>query len=167
MYQPPRAAHCIESNSCVMRFDHFCPWIGNTVGQRNYRYFFRFIVVGMFLLIDLLITCAIRIERHVSADEGGGDFSMQAFIFSCILCFFGFVFFCFILGMVVFHTYLQCTNQTTYEQVNDKWRNGNPHGYGWDIFWMLMTATDPSKFPRDEMVSSLDKASRVTELKAA
>ena len=48
MYQPPRTAHCIMSDSCVMRFDHFCPWIGNTVGQRNYKYFF---VGGSFLYL--------------------------------------------------------------------------------------------------------------------
>ena len=164
MYQPPRAAHCIESNSCVMRFDHFCPWIGNTVGQRNYRYFFRFLLLGLLLRIDIVVSCALRVVAHVTAEDGHANYSMPSFVMSCVLISFGFIFLCFIVGMVVFHTYLQCTNQTTYEQVNDKWRNGNPHGYGWDIFWGLMTANDPSKFPRDELVAQLDKARRVSHL---
>ena len=160
MYQPPRTAHCIESNSCIMRFDHFCPWIGNTVGQRNYRYFFRFLLLGMLLLLDLLVTCTMRVIAHSSVDEGHVDYDFVSFIVACVLIVFGFIFFCFIVGMVVFHTYLQCTNQTTYEQVNDKWRNGNPHGYGCDIFWMLITATDLSKFPRNELVANLNRASK-------
>jgi len=146
MYQPPRTAHCIMSDSCVMRFDHFCPWIGNTVGLRNYKYFFRFLISGGFLLIDIVISCVARIVAHVSP-KATGDENELVFIAAIFILIFAVIFFCFIVGMIVFHSYLQATNQTTYENVNSRWINGNPHGYGWDIFMELMTSVNHSKFP--------------------
>jgi hypothetical protein len=155
MYQPPRTAHCIMSDSCVMRFDHFCPWIGNTVGQRNYRYFFKFLIVGLFLLLDIMCTCSARMYYHINPVDIDSDVNDFEFGVSIAILIFSVIFFCFIVGMVVFHTYLQATNQTTYENVNSRWAQGNPHGYGRDIFMQLMCALNRSKIPHDIPTSQL------------
>jgi len=49
MWRPERAHHCKALGTCVLRMDHFCPWIGNCVGFRNHK---------QFLLMNLYVTLA-------------------------------------------------------------------------------------------------------------
>ena len=41
--KPPRCKHDSVTGECALKFDHFCPWVGNTIGYRNYKPFVLFV----------------------------------------------------------------------------------------------------------------------------
>ncbi|XP_051575616.1 palmitoyltransferase ZDHHC18-A-like isoform X1 [Myxocyprinus asiaticus] len=134
MFRPPRTSHCSLCDNCVERFDHHCPWVGNCVGKRNYRFFYTFIV-SLSFLTSFIFGCVISHLTLRSQDMNSIIKAIEespASIVELVIC-------CLsiwsILGLSGFHTYLVATNLTTNEDIKGSWsskigeESGNPYSY--------------------------------------
>lgn len=60
-FKPPRTHHSSAFGKCILRMDHYCPWVDNCVGFGNHAHFYRFlgsVVWSSFACLSLL---AIRV----------------------------------------------------------------------------------------------------------
>ncbi|PFH50212.1 hypothetical protein AMATHDRAFT_145711 [Amanita thiersii Skay4041] len=57
--KPYRAHHCRNCGTCVLKYDHHCPWIGQCVGARNHKFFLNFtqaaVVCCTYIFATLLV----------------------------------------------------------------------------------------------------------------
>ena len=118
--RPARAKHDPTLKRCVRRFDHYCPFVATVVGERNYRYFYAFLVFCV-LAISLHLILVLPLVRL--CDDLQGKYvclfpAKHAPVFiGTILAILHDVW---IACMLIMHSSLVCTDQTTYEQMHGK-----------------------------------------------
>jgi len=114
MYKPDRAHYCRMLGRCVLKMDHFCPWLNNCIGFKNHKFFVLFIFYMATLTIFMVASMTPVFVRHVtSLEQVTLDFKEEfrvslTYLMICLLAA-GLTAFC------GFHAYLVCANYTTLE----------------------------------------------------
>ena len=137
-----RAKYCKQIECVVERFDHFCPWVGNAIGLRNYRYFLFFVTATTLLCLAVFGACVARIYLTMR-DRGlrgmsaflSTAFSLEAsgaLIVCTLLMLYCFFVSLLMLGLSAFHLCLLVrTAETTNEYLKAAYdETSNPHNRG-------------------------------------
>lgn len=132
LYRPLRVSHCSVCDNCVERFDHHCPWVGQCIGLRNYRFYYTFVFSATLLCLYIHAFCWVYIKRIKDSEEISIWKAMIKTIPSIALIIYTFVCVWFVGGLTVFHTYLISTNQSTYENFRYRYNPElvNPYNRG-------------------------------------
>ena len=158
--RPPRSSHDRKTDRCVRRFDHYCPWIGNAVGEGNYVWFLAFVTTTCFTCLLFIGICLWHISHlsmrlYADSDDGAGGLvageqlgSGTAFgkalakgglISLFLLCYLALV--AFLTGALLsFHLRFISRGLTTYEWLKGTWKayERNPFDGGTAANFMLI-----------------------------
>jgi len=104
--RPLRSKHCRVSRQCVVGFDHYCPYVGTTVGLQNYRWFYLYCVSFTLAAIQWQCVAISYIKTYTVSYLFYG-----AMVWFALFILFG-------LAMVAYHTQLVFSNVTTNEHQN-------------------------------------------------
>ncbi|KAF8890744.1 DHHC palmitoyltransferase-domain-containing protein [Infundibulicybe gibba] len=110
--KPFRAHHCRNCGTCVLKFDHHCPWIGQCVGARNHKFFVNFVQVTSILTLYIFATLLAYTIRE-SSDVLAGDVDPQQIVLIALAG----VFALFTTTLLLSHTYMIWHGQTTVESM--------------------------------------------------
>ncbi|KAJ9464812.1 putative protein S-acyltransferase 12 [Diplonema papillatum] len=116
-YKPPRSHFDSVTGRLVLNMDHFCPWVANTVGFYNRKFFVLFLLYACASCLFAAATIALLFGDAVlpfgrpCRARGACHYSAPLLIALCFDTIFGVLLICFA-GL---HVHMAATNETTIE----------------------------------------------------
>ncbi len=141
MYRPLRSHFCSVTRRVVLNMDHFCPWVVNTVGFYNRKFFILFLLYTLCATLWVLITNGPML-LHLYQDRGAARalerqwgaqrymFGLMATLIDCALVL---MLSCF----MPFHMRMALLNETTIEGPSPMFDVGARRN------WQQVFGTDP------------------------
>jgi len=111
--RPLRSKHCATLDTCVIRYDHYCPFLANTIGAKNYRFYLLFLTDA---IVTLPMICAFELLYIIQFEN-----SVMQIVGKVIAVFImlqAFPLFLWVAMLLSSHIYLLSANLTTNEYVN-------------------------------------------------
>ncbi|CAK7223786.1 Palmitoyltransferase pfa5 [Sporothrix bragantina] len=100
-WKPDRAHHCSEISRCVLKMDHYCPWVGGIVSETTFKYFIQFTFYATILCGLTIGTSASAIWQRKHRQLGSDPRIIVALALSSILGLFSFAMFATCLNFVL------------------------------------------------------------------
>eukprot|EP00118_Oscarella_pearsei_P026558 m.310091 g.310091 ORF g.310091 m.310091 type:complete len:327 (+) comp49484_c0_seq1:38-1018(+) len=147
--KPDRSHYCSVSNKCVLKMDHFCPWVNVTVGFSNYKTFLLFLFyteVYTTYVAATVLPSFLTVWGH-NADDTISDAERMNLIF---VFFISALFAVAVWSLFGFHLYLLFTNKTTLESsrapIMHYGKDKKPFQIGWRENFCQVMGPSPWKW---------------------
>ncbi|KJR89545.1 uncharacterized protein SPSK_06176 [Sporothrix schenckii 1099-18] len=89
-WKPDRAHHCSEIGRCVLKMDHFCPWVGGIVSETTFKLFIQFTFYATLLCALTVGTCAAAMSERNKRGLGSDGRTIAALALAAVLGLFSF-----------------------------------------------------------------------------
>ncbi|KAM0746074.1 zf-DHHC-domain-containing protein [Meredithblackwellia eburnea MCA 4105] len=137
--KPERTHHCSVCRTCILKYDHHCPWISSCVGLHNERYFLLFLVYFTLACTTVVVQGWEALMRCLEFGNTWEFYTPRVGVL--LLCVLAAVM-AFAVGiMAASQLWLIATNETAVESHDNKWYRKvsshrgrtfqNPYHLGW------------------------------------
>lgn len=121
--EPPRSHYDSVTERLTLNMDHFCPWVVNTVGFYNRKFFMLFLCYAnltMFVALIFLLTQAPRLWPWLTDEESGAPSRyfpgmINMLVYGAAIAIDGSLLICVLGPFMVFHLRMAARNETTIE----------------------------------------------------
>ena len=140
-----RARYSRHTDVVVARLDHYCSWVGNPIGARNYFSYVAFLAWATLNLLVVGLASGRRLLTLARSKHSAARVSPLAVVGLALLGTYCFMVMLWTGGLLAYQVDQVSRNVTSIEKVKKTWRDGNPHDRGcWRNWLGFCRAAPPS-----------------------